>query len=165
MSAYGDNDSFKAWVDAQGLALPDDANLSALRLVGSNYVDAAYEYRLSCSHRAGGFEQERAWPRSGHRVNGQLVPDNLVPLAWVNASYRAAYLQAMNPEWATGSIDPNRITRREKVDVIEREFFSPNGPSSAASASGMASDAVINGMVLPWLCVKTRRADSLFRVV
>ena len=98
-------------------------------------------------------------------MNGQPVPEDLIPLAWINASYRAAYLQAITPGWATGSTDPNRVTKREKVDVIEREFFAAADASGGASAAGMASDAIINGMVLPWLCSSKRRADTLFRVI
>ena len=165
MAAYGTDDGLQAWLTAQGLALPPGATPATLRAIGSAYVDAAYEARLQCSHRAGGFEQELAWPRAGHRVNGQPVPEDLIPPAWINASYRAAYLQAITPGWATGSTDPNRITKREKVDVIEREFFAAADAGGGASAAGMASDAIINGMVLPWLCSSKRRADTLFRVI
>lgn len=165
MAAYGTDDGLQAWLTAQGLALPAGAVPATLREIGSAYVDAAYEARLQCSHRAGGFEQELAWPRAGHRVNGQPVPEGLIPQAWINASYRAAYLEAMTPGWATGSVDPNRITKREKVDVIEREFFSAVDAGGGDSAVGMPSDAIINGMVLPWLCFNKRRSDSLFRVI
>lgn len=167
MAGYGNDDGFQAWLSSQGLALPEGSPASAvLRQIGSDYVDAAYEHALQCSQRAGGFEQERAWPRAGHRINGQPVPADLIPPAWVNASYRAAYLQATTEDgWATGTNDPNRITRREKVDVIEREFFAPGDAGGSSAAAGMASDAIINGMVLPWLCTKGRSANSLFRVI
>lgn len=165
--SYGTDDGFAAWLSAQGLTLPDDAPAPAvLRQIGSDYVDNAYEHALQCSRRTGGFEQERAWPREGHRVSGQSVPSNLIPPAWVNASYRAAYLEAINPGWATGSTDPNRVTKREKVDVLEREFFAAGDNGGAAlSAVGMAADGVINGMVMPWLCSQGRDINSLFRVV
>ena len=165
MAGYGDDAGFQAWLSGQGLTLPVGATPATLRQIGSDYVDAAYEYKLQCSQRAGGFEQERAWPRSGHRINGQPVPDTLIPPAWVNASYRAAYLEATNPGWATGTQDPNRVTKREKVDVIEREFFAAEDAAGSSSAAGITSDAIINGMVLPWLCSATRRSDTLFRVI
>lgn len=165
MTAYGTDEGFLAWLSGQGLELPDGAVPAVLRQIGSAYIDAAYEARLQCSRRAGGFEQELAWPRSGHRVNSQAVPDTLIPPAWVNASYRAAYLEARSPGWATGSTDPNRITKREKVDVIEREFMTAADAGGSASAAGMVADAIINGMVLPWLCSGVRRAENLFRVI
>lgn len=165
--AYGTDEGFTAWLTSQGLALPDGAPAPAvLRQIGSDYVDAAYEHTLQCSRRTGGFSQELAWPRTGHTVNGQSVPSDLIPPAWVNASYRAAYLEAMNPGWATGSTDPNRVTKREKVDTLEREFFAAGDNGGAAlSAVGMAADGVINGMVMPLLCSNTRDFNSLFRVV
>jgi len=165
MAAYGTDEGFLAWLSGQGMTLPDGAVPAVLRQIGSAYVDAAYEQSLQCSRRAGGFEQELAWPRVGHRVNGREVPDTLIPPAWINASYRAAYLEAMNPGWATGSTDPNRITKREKVDVIEREFMTAADVGGAASAAGIAADALINGMVLPWLCSQGRDLNSLFRVI
>lgn len=166
MSGYGSDGDFTTWLSGQGLSLPSSGVVAAvLRQVGSDYVDAAYEHRLQCSRRAGGYTQERAWPRVGHMFIGTSLPDDLVPLAWISASYRAAYLESLTPGWATGSSSPNRITKREKVDTIEREFFASAEADGSMSAPGMAADAIINGMVLPWLCSLTRRADSLFKVI
>lgn len=158
MEAYGTDAGLEVWIAAQGLELPAGANVSVLRQIGSNYIDAAYEARLSCSQRTSGFEQLLAWPRTGHTVNGQEVPSDLIPQSWINASYRAAYLEAINKGWATGSTDPNRTTRREKVDVIEREFFSNQDAKGGDAAAGINTDAIINGMVLPWLCSDVRRS-------
>ncbi len=165
MAAYGTDDGLTAWLTAQGLALPPGATPATLRAIGSAYVDAAYEARLQCSHRAGGFEQELAWPRAGHRVNGQPVPEDLIPPAWINASYRAAWLEASSPGWATGTTDPNRVVKREKVDVIEVEYFGEKDAAANGAASGIVADAIIGGMVAPWLCRNVRRMDSLFRVI
>lgn len=164
--SYGTNEGFESWLAAQGLSLPDDAPaVGVLRQIGSSYVDAAYEHRLGCSERAGGFSQEMAWPRRGHWLNGKAVPSDLIPQAWVHAAYRAAYLQASQPGWATGSVDGNRVTRRERVDVIEREFFAADQAPGSDAAPGMVSDSIINGLVLPWLCPIGRSLNSLFRVV
>lgn len=166
MASYGTNEGFEEWLSAQGLTLPPGApSVDVLRQLGSAYVDSAYEYRLQCSRRAGGFEQELAWPRSGHRVNGQSVPSDLIPQAWVYASYRAAYLNAVTPGWSTNSEDATRQTRREKVDVIEVEYFSNADAAGTDAAPGMPSDTIINGMLLSWLCSNARSANSLFRVV
>lgn len=166
MAAYGTDDGLQAWLTAQGLALPPGATPDTLRAIGSAYVDAAYEARLQCSHRAGGFSQELAWPRAGHRVNGQPVPEDFIPPSWIGASYRAAYLTAVTPGWANGGTDPSRLTRRERVDAIEREYFSPTESAEGSDISaGMPFDAFINGLVAPWLCSNKRRADSLFRVI
>lgn len=166
MAAYGDDAGFAAWIASQGLTLPVGApDPAVLRQIGSNYLDAAYEWRLSCSQRTGGFSQELAWPRSGHYVNGQEVPDDLIPPAWINASYRAAYLTAVTPGWATTGTDGARQTKREKVDVVEREFFAASEAAGTDVAPGMPSDSIINGMVSMWLCSNKRTANSLFRVI
>lgn len=164
--AYGTDQEFQDWLDAQGLELPDDApSLSVLRQIGSTYIDAAYEHKLQCSRRTGGFQQELAWPRTGHTMNGENVPNNFIPPAWINASYRAAWLQATSQGWATNSFDATRVTKREKVDVIEREFFSASDVAGSDVAAGMPSDAIINGMVAIWLCSGLRDLDSLFLVI
>lgn len=166
MAGYGSDEEFQAWLASQGFVLPPGSPCAGtLRQIGADYVDSAYGHLLMCSQKTGGWNQEREWPRTGHRINGELVPDDLIPQPWVNASYRAGYLQATIPGWATRSVDSTRQTRREKVDVIEREFFSAEEAAGSSVAPGMPSDAAINGMVLPWLCSKTRRADSLFRVI
>lgn len=165
--AYGDDQGFTAYITAHGLTLPATApDVAVLRALGSNYIDAAYEWRLACSSRAGGFSQELAWPRKGHRVNGQDVPSDLIPQAWINASYRAGYLNAVTPGWSTASVNAARQTKREKVDTIEREFFSAADAAGTDAAAGMPSDSIINGMVLPWLCKQgVRDPNSLFRVI
>ncbi len=167
MAGYGTDPGFTAWLDGRGLTLPAESPTPAvLRQIGSDYVDSAYEHALQCSHRTGGFEQERAWPRTGHRVNGVLVADNFIPPAWINASYMVAYLEATTPGWTSGGTNPGRLTKREKVDVIEREFFSPADTAiDSRIAPGMPFDAVVNSLVLAWLCSATRSADSLFRVI
>lgn len=167
MAFYGTEQGFSDWLSAQGLTLPPDAPAPAVLLqVGSSYVDAAYGYRLTCSRKTGGWEQELEWPRTGHYVNGQLVPSDLIPQPWIYASYRAAYLNAVTPGWSTDQVTPGRITKRERVDVIEREFFTAEQAGGGGDAApGFPSDAVINGMVLPWLCSQGRSANSLFRVV
>lgn len=167
MTSYGDDEGFEEWLSAQGLTLPPDApSADVLRQLGSAYVDSAYEYRLQCSRRAGGFEQPLAWPRSGHKINGQTVPSDLIPQAWVYASYRAAWLNATTPGWSTDQVTPGRITKREKVDVIERTFMTAEEAGGGSdSAPGFPSDAAINGMILPWLCSAGRNPNSLFRVV
>lgn len=167
MAAYGTDQGFTDYLASQGLVLPVCApSPEVLRELGSAYVDAAYGYRLQCSQKTGGWEQELEFPRTGHRVNGQLVPSDLIPAAWVNASYRAGYLNAITPGWSFSGGDPGRLVKRQKVDTLEREFFSPGDAGASKDiAPGMPYDAVINGLIKPWLCSGVRRGDSLFRVI
>ena len=150
MAGYGDDTGFAAWLADAGLTLPAGAPLPAvLRQRGSDYLDATYAARLDCSAPTGGFDQERAWPRTGHMVLGMAVGDADIPSAWVRASYRAAWREATTPGWATSSRDPSRMTKREKADVVEREFFEPG---ETAGASGANIDAMFEGLIGPFLC-------------
>lgn len=150
MAGYGDDMAFAAWLADAGLSLPVGAPLPAvLRQRGSDYLDATYAARLDRSAPTGGFDQERAWPRTGHMVLGMAVGDADIPSAWVRASYRAAWREATTPGWATSSRDPSRMTKREKADVVEREFFEPG---ETAGASGANIDAMIEGLIGPFLC-------------
>lgn len=167
MTGYGDDSGFNEWLAGNGLSLPKGApSVEALRHLGSAYVDAAYAHKLPCSRKAGGFQQPLEWPRSGHNANGLSVPDDFVPPAWIEAAYRAGYLSAITPGWATSGTDPGRLAQREKVDVIERTFFAPGEVAGSGNvAPGMPFDAVINALVLPWLCPTGRGLNDLFRVV
>ena len=150
MAGYGDDTGFAAWLADAGLSLPVGAPLPAvLRQRGSDYLDATYGARLMCSAPTGGFDQERAWPRTGHMIYGDALDPAAIPAAWVKASYRAAYREAVTPGWATSSRDPSRMTKREKADVVEREFFEPG---ETAGASGANIDAMIEGLIGPFLC-------------
>lgn len=166
MAGYGSDVEFASYLAALGLALPSGSPTPAiLRQIGSEYVDSAYEPRLQCSRRAGGFAQERAWPREGHKVNGQDVPDDLIPDAWVKASYRAAYLQATADNWATSGEDPNRIAKRERVEgAIDTEYFGP-GDVKGNAAAGFNVDPLIDGAVSVWLCPVDGRSGNLFMVI
>lgn len=158
MAGYGNDTDFQAWLTANGLSLPTGSPTPAiLRQIGSDYVDGAYEGRLQCSRRTGGFSQDRAWPRTGHTVNCEVVPSDLIPQAWVNASYRAAYLQAVSG-FAQGGVDPSRVVKREKVDVIEREFFAKgDGADQGNAAPGFPVDPLIDGWLSVWLCSTARK--------
>lgn len=153
MSAYGTASGFTDWLEAHGLTLPAGADELALRTIGSAYVDAAYEPRLFCSRRADLFTQELAWPRIGAQISGQSIPDDLIPQVWINASYRAAWLEASQPGWATGGVNPSRMTKREKAGDVEREFFAAGeGGVIGNAAQGFNVDPLLDAMLAPWLC-------------
>lgn len=156
--AYGTDEGLTAYLAANGLTLPvGSPSAAVLRQRGSAYLDAAYEPELQCSARTDPLIQADAWPRTGHVTqSGVSVPGDIVPLPWVTASYRAAWLEASSPGWASGTIDPNRRTKREKADVLEREIFAPS--ETGGSAKGILGnvDNVIHGMVAPFLCTNRR---------
>lgn len=153
MAGYGSDEGFTAWLQDNGFTLPAGAPTEAvLRHRGSVYVDSTYGPRLNCSRPTGGYEQERAWPRAGHVTRAQRIPDSVIPIAWVNASYRAAWLEASTPGWASGSINPNRIQKRQKAGGAEREFFAPSETGGNAAGALGNVDAAIHGLVTEYLC-------------
>lgn len=147
MAGYGTDAGFAQWLTDNGLTLPVGAPSAAvLRNRGSAYLDGTYGQRLTCSYRAGGPEQELSFPRVGH----PNVPADVVPIAWVHASYRAAYLEATLPGGLSRQIDMQRRVQKQKVDVIERTFFDA-GATKPGEAMGLI-DAQIDGLVSPYLC-------------
>ena len=152
MAGYGDDAGFAAWLSGAGYVLPGTAPAPAvLRQRGSDYLDATYGPRLKCSAPAGGIDQERAWPRTGHAINGQAVASDAIPSAWVRASYRAAWLEASAPGRLSSVINPTQRVKRQKADVVEREFFD-GGAVTAGSGSGAVIDSEIDGLVSGLLC-------------
>lgn len=157
--AYGTDEGFQAWLTANGLTLPGTAPTAAvLRELGSSYLDSTYEPDLQCSSRVDPFEQEAAWPRANHVTQGGVsVPPDVIPKAWITASYRAAWLEASTPGWASGTINPNRLQKRQKAGEAEREFFAPSETGGSAAGALGNVDAAIHGMVSPFLCSGRRR--------
>jgi hypothetical protein len=150
MAGYGTDIGLTEWLADNGLSLPANGpTLAVLRNRGSAYVDATYGQRLTCSVPTGGALQERAWPRTGH----PQVPSDVIPLPWVHASYRAAYLSATLQGGLSRQIDMQARVQKQKVDVIERTFFD-SAPDTPGTITGLV-DAEIDGMVAPFLCSLT----------
>lgn len=153
MAGYGTDAEFASWLAGRGLVLPTGSAVPAvLRLLGSEYVDGAYEAKLHCSARSGGIDQERAWPRVGASVRNELIPVDVVPKAWIQASFRAAYLEALTPGWSAPNANAMRLTKREKADVVEREFFSGAELAKYGAAPGYPVDASIDGVLSQFFC-------------
>lgn len=69
----------------------------------------------------------------------------------MNASYRAAWLEASNPGSLSATVNPNQRVRRQKAGEAEREFFD-GAKTRAGYAEVSVIDAEIEGMVTPFLC-------------
>ena len=58
--------------------------------------------------------------------------------------------------WALSGSDPNRIAKREKVDVLEVEYFAIGDGAVQGNASpGFPVDPLIDGWLSIWLCPKS----------
>ncbi|ALJ12634.1 DnaT-like ssDNA-binding protein [Sphingopyxis macrogoltabida] len=157
MAAYGTDQGFTDWLAEQGYELPDGAPAPAvLRARGSAYVDG-YE-RFWTGQRVGGVMQELGWPRTGATVNCTVpVPDDVIPPAVITASYRAGWLDAQAPGILTGGTGTaGERVKRQKVDVIEREFFDDGKAEIGGGPSFI--DSQIDGLLSQFVCDDTGAA-------
>ncbi len=127
MAGYGSDEGFEAWLEQSGYATSTgDLTIAQLRQRGSDYVDALFEPRLP-GYRAGGLDQERAWPRTGAEANGSAIPSSTIPMAWINASYHAALHESANPGSLAVAVVASQQVKRKKLDVLETEYFGGSG--------------------------------------
>lgn len=146
--SYGNDSDFQSYLDTYGYELPLDAPTPAvLRARGSAYIDGTYGPLWSGAPVA----YPDLWPRTGAVLYcTTAVPSDAVPGAVIDAAYRAAYLEATTPGVLAGPVQSGPRVKRQKVDVIEREFFD-DGASGAGSASGFI-DPTIDGAMRAFIC-------------
>lgn len=152
MAGYGTDQRFSDWLDERGLTLstgPNAKTPAQLRQIGSDYVDGTYGNRFS-GYPTGGVTQERAWPRTNAITTScQAIPADVIPLAVVNASYAAAYQQAVAPGSLTSTTGSEGAIKREKVGQLEVEYA---GASSSASITTTAPIlSTVDGLLAPYL--------------
>lgn len=107
---------------AWGLLTTEAKNAALVR--GSLYVDS-YNRRyldgdFKCwwqylGKKAGGWSQEREWPRSG--IPG--LPSDAIPIQIEYATYEAAIREGTNPGSLNPDIDRTALVKSEKVDVLQ----------------------------------------------
>lgn len=157
MAGYGGDSEFNSWLTDNGYTLPVGAPSPAvLRNRGSQYIDAVYGSRfLGAVVDA---TQERQWPRERAIVNGKLIPSDVVPVAVINASYQAAYQEAVKPGSLSVVGTSSSAVKRVKVGQIEKEYqTAKESDGTAASITPLIS--IVDGMLAPYL-----RDDNLVRV-
>jgi hypothetical protein len=150
MAGYGDDAKFTAWMASNGYSLPDGGvAVAVLRQRGSAYIDGLYGSRFS-GQPTGGFEQERAWPRVGACAHGQPIPSDVVPVAIEQASYHAAYQEAVKPGSLAIAVTAAGSLKRKKIGPIEKEFFEGSGD---AVADGTLKLSAVEGLLAPFFAV------------
>lgn len=160
MAGYGTDDGFATWLADNGYTLPDAAPAPAiLRQRGSSYIDGLYGPRFG-GYPTAGFEQERAFPRTGATFStyGTSIPGDLIPRQIIEASYAAAYYEATNPDGLSAAVAAAGAVKREKVDVIEVEYFQGNG-SALENATVVLS--TVEGLLAPFFA---RPEPAIFAV-
>lgn len=162
---YGTDQGFTDWLDSMGYTLPSAAPSAAvLRARGSAYLDGVYE-RLWTGYRTEGVMQELGWPRTGATVAcTQPIPADAIPPAVVNASYRAGYLEAMNPGILTFGITPGRQIKSEKVDVIQVTYQDAGKGELGVGGTGYF-DSEVDGAMRAFICNNDDAGKFFFGVL
>lgn len=163
MAAYGTKEGFQQYTEDHGYVIPDgttDAQIVAAMLRGSLVVDR-YEPKFSGT-RTGGYNQGRAWPRTGAvTYYGQEIPADVVPQSIINASYEAAFLELINPGSLSPVVTGSSIAKKEKVGELEVEYAVSSSTSSAdVVAAATPVVTIIDGLlwqffrqIVPWALV------------
>lgn len=161
MAGYGDDTAFAAWLAGNGYTLPEGTPTPAiLRQRGSNYIDGLYGSRFS-GVPTGGYAQERDWPRTGAKAYKAVVPDDVIPVQVENASYEAAWHEANNPGALAVATSASAAVKREKIDVIETEYFAGSGDAVADATVVLSS---VEGLLAPFLISDTAAALGLWAI-
>nr|WP_019365259.1 DnaT-like ssDNA-binding protein [Pseudomonas luteola] len=158
---YGTLEQANAYNEARGYAWSgDDAAKEAALLRASVYIDGRYVKRFPSGRyesmfpgvKTGGRSQERAWPRTGAvDYEGNVIPSDEVPQEVLAAVAEAAWRELANPGSLSPDYVPSKLVKRQKVDVIEREFFEPGELGSAPSTPVVS---VIDNLIAPVLIAR-----------
>lgn len=152
MAGYGDDTAFATWLVMYGRTLPAGSPAAAvLRQRGSAYIDGTYGLRFPGTP-TGGADQERAWPRTGAVDRwGNALSASTVPTRVIEASYEAAWAEALSPGSLVASGSAAARVKREKVEgAVEVEY------QASASSTGLVADltpllTAVEGLLGPLL--------------
>lgn len=115
--AYFASVGFSEWAN-----LIEAQKLSALTN-GSMIIDAIYGFRFVGS-KTGGYNQLEQWPRvNAVTIRGEEIPDDVIPLAVETATYEVVRSEVQNPGALLPASVSNQQVKKEKLDVLEREFY------------------------------------------
>ncbi len=150
MASYGDDAKFNAWMASNGYSLPDGGvAVAVLRQRGSAYIDGLYGSRFS-GQPTSGFEQERAWPRVGACAHGLPIPSDIVPVAIEQASYHAAYQEAVSPGSLAIAVTAAGALKRKKIGPLEKEYFEGSGDALTDATLRLSA---VEGLLAPFFAV------------
>ncbi len=122
--------------------------VAVLRERGSVYIDAIYGPRF-VGTPTDPVSQEREWPRTGATIYDVELGTSAIPARVVSASYEAAWMEANSIGILSTISNPGARVKRNKVDVIEQEFFDPATGTANAVYANLSS--TIEGLLAPLL--------------
>jgi len=109
--------SFPEWGDL------DEAQKTTALTQGSMILDAIYAHRFP-GQKTGGIAQIRQWPREGAQtIRGELIPFDMIPPAVEVAAFEIAKSEVLRPGGILPTSFASQQVKKQKIDVLEREFF------------------------------------------
>lgn len=123
---YGTLESADTYFASIGFAnwatLTDEQKTAALTR-GSMILDAIYGFRFPGS-KTGGFSQVKQWPReNAQTIRGEDIPDDVIPPAVEIATYEITRSEVERPGNLLPASFPQQQLKKQKLDVLEKEFF------------------------------------------
>lgn len=118
-NSYASDAELKAYALLRGKTVPaTQPEREALLVLAMDYIES---YRAQFIGEKTDYTQPLQWPRSGAYIDGYDVGYNTIPQELKNAQMEAAIISNSNSLLQTGSV---KNVQKEKVDVIERTYFS-----------------------------------------
>ncbi len=139
-NSYATVTEARTYATARGVSLPDDSKVEAFLTLAMDYLESKkYKGRPSYPDHP----QALSFPRTGVMVDCEVLPSDAVPRQLKSAQMQLVVEQA-NGKSLMPSTD-GTVVKRKKVDVLEKEFFSPEelGQSGAPSPSFPMVDALL----------------------
>lgn len=113
--------------------------IDAALLVASEWIDGVYG-RMFAGQKAGGFLQDREWPRTGAYSNTYPVytfPSDVIPEQIASAVYEAAFRQATNPGSLLVDYTPGKYKRVAIEGALSVEYASFTNASEIQTQFGI----------------------------
>ncbi|MFV1944136.1 DnaT-like ssDNA-binding protein [Pseudomonas luteola] len=138
----------------------EDAAKQAALIRASAYIDSKYRKKFTSGRwmslfpgtKTGGRGQALEWPRTDAQdYEGNKIPSDEIPAEVQQATYEAALRELSSPGSLSPDYVPSKLVKRQKVDVIEREFFEPGELGSAPSTPVVS---VIDNLIAPVLIAR-----------
>lgn len=144
-NSYVSEQEARDYANARGIELPaDDGELGAMLLSAMDYLEAQRgKYQGQKTHPG---VQALQWPRTGVILDcSYQLPDNVIPV-----ELKSAQIALAMEVFAGNTLLPSstgKIVKREKVDVIEREFMT----AADMGAGGMPAPSfpIVDGLLAP----------------
>lgn len=144
-NSYVSEDEAREYAEARGVELPDgDAEVAAMLISAMDYLEAQRSrFQGSKTHPG---VQALQWPRVGVVLDcSYILPDNIIPSELKQA--QMALAMEVNAGRQLLPSSDGRVVKKEKVDVIEREFMT--GQDLGRTGLPAPTFPLVDGLLAP----------------